>query len=136
MIRTVWLGFSFLAVIVAAGSFRFAFGDFDAANASVMNRPQGDRAVTKAVVQQDFTNRDQPPTTYLRSTPADVQPNNVDGSSFEPVPQLASATTESNRASQHRRGLFSAGLRRLKFEKQSEEISGAVRTGAMIRPLN
>jgi len=49
VIRTIWLGFIFLIVLAAAGSFRFAFGHFDAANASGMVHPKVDRTVgTKA----------------------------------------------------------------------------------------
>ena len=49
VIRTIWLGFIFLIVLAAAGSFRFAFGHFDAANASGVVHPKVDRTVgTKA----------------------------------------------------------------------------------------
>lgn len=40
MIRTIWLGFTFLIVLAGVGAFRFAFGNFDAANASAIARPE------------------------------------------------------------------------------------------------
>jgi len=39
VIRTFWLGFIFLIVLAGVGSFRLAFGNFDAANASAISRP-------------------------------------------------------------------------------------------------
>jgi outer membrane biosynthesis protein TonB len=40
VIRTIWLGFTFLVVLAGVGAFRFAFGNFDAANASAIARPE------------------------------------------------------------------------------------------------
>ena len=45
MIRTVWLGLSFLVVLAGAASFRFAFGHFDAANASSIARSDHEHTV-------------------------------------------------------------------------------------------
>ena len=45
VIRTVWLGLSFLIILAGAASFRFAFGHFDAANASGIARSDDERIV-------------------------------------------------------------------------------------------
>lgn len=56
MIRTIWLGITFLIVLAAAGSFKFAFGHFGAANASGIVRPEVSRIVAVKTVQQASTN--------------------------------------------------------------------------------
>lgn len=56
MIRTIWLGFTFLIALAGVGSFRFALGRFDAANASGTVRSEGDRTVGTKAVQDTSTN--------------------------------------------------------------------------------
>jgi hypothetical protein len=125
VIRTVWLGFAFLIVIVGAGSFRFASGNFDAANASVVIRPPGDRVVAaktvvpKTAVQQDFTKR--PPSTYVLSAQTIVEPAKVNDSSAELLLQLPSAITESSRASQRRREVSAPATMRTKNRKATRK---------------
>ncbi|UPJ51034.1 hypothetical protein IVB30_06640 [Bradyrhizobium sp. 200] len=58
MIRTIWLGFTFLIVMAGVGSFRFAFGHFDAANASGIVHPEVDRAVVTKPPQETSTKAD------------------------------------------------------------------------------
>ena len=45
VIRTVWLGLSFLVILAGAASFRLAFGHLEAANASSIVRPDDRRTV-------------------------------------------------------------------------------------------
>ena len=61
MIRTIWLGITFLIVLAAAGSFKFAFGHFGAANASGIVRPEVSRIVAVKTVQQASTNAEPAP---------------------------------------------------------------------------
>jgi hypothetical protein len=56
VIRTVWLGLIFLVVLVGVGSFRFAFGHFDVANASGFIRPEGDRTAAAKAIPAPLTN--------------------------------------------------------------------------------
>jgi hypothetical protein len=52
VIRTVWLGLSFLVILGGVGSFKFAFGSLDAANASDVVRPNSAAAVVTPRVQE------------------------------------------------------------------------------------
>jgi hypothetical protein len=58
VIRTIWLGFTFLIILAGVGSFRFAFGHFDAANASGIAHPEVDRAVGTKAYQETSTKAD------------------------------------------------------------------------------
>lgn len=70
MIRTIWLGFSFLIIVAGAGSFRFAYGHFDVANASNIVLPEQDRTIVPEVVQDTLTKSDQLPVAYVTPAPA------------------------------------------------------------------
>ena len=61
VIRTIWLGFTFLIILAGAGSFRFAFGHFDAANASGIVISEVDRTVGSKPVQDNLTKADRLP---------------------------------------------------------------------------
>ena len=61
MIRTIWLGFTFLIILAGAGSFRFAFGHFDTANASGIVVSEVDRTVGSKPVQDNLTKADRLP---------------------------------------------------------------------------
>ena len=52
MIRTVWLGLAFLAILGGVGSFKFAYGPLDAANASDFVRSDGAGRVVTSKVQE------------------------------------------------------------------------------------
>ena len=69
MIRTIWLGFTFLIILAGAGSFRFAFGHFDVANASGIVLPEHDRAIGPTIVQDTLTKADQLPVAYAAPAP-------------------------------------------------------------------
>lgn len=70
MIRTVWLGLSFLILLAGVGSFRFAFGHFDAANAlGIVGHDLGHVADT-GTVQETLTAADRVmPLAYISSVP-------------------------------------------------------------------
>jgi hypothetical protein len=61
VIRTIWLGFTFLIILAGAGSFRFAFGHFDTANASGIVVSEVDRTVGSKPVQDNLTKADRLP---------------------------------------------------------------------------
>lgn len=96
MIRTVWLGLAFLVVLAGVSSFRFAFGHFDLAYASVNARSEPDSASATNTVQETLTEADRlPPLAYLASAPepepakADRLPVEV-SPEVEPLPRLES----------------------------------------------
>lgn len=67
VIRTFWLGFTFLIILAGAGSFRFAFGHFDTANASGIVLPEQNRAISSKVVPDTLTKADQLPVSLAAS---------------------------------------------------------------------
>jgi hypothetical protein len=70
VIRTIWLGFTFLIILAGAGSFRFAFGHFDAANASGIVISEVDRTVGSKPVQDNLTKADRlPVVAYVPAAP-------------------------------------------------------------------
>ena len=69
MIRTIWLGFTFLIILAGAGSFRFAFGHFDVANASSIVLPENNRTIGLKIVQDTLTKADQLPAAYAAPAP-------------------------------------------------------------------
>jgi hypothetical protein len=70
VIRTVWLGLSFLVVLAGAASFRFAFGHFDAANASSIARSDHEHTVA-TVTKADRLRAE-------KISPAIVKSSNID----------------------------------------------------------
>jgi hypothetical protein len=69
VIRTIWLGFTFLIILAGAGSFRFAFGHFDIANASGIVLPEQSRTIGSKVVQDTLTRADQLPVASVTPAP-------------------------------------------------------------------
>jgi hypothetical protein len=69
VIRTIWLGFTFLVIMAGAGSFRFAFGHFDVANASGIVHPEQNRTISSKVDQDTLTKADQLPVAYAAPAP-------------------------------------------------------------------
>lgn len=69
MIRTIWLGFIFLIILAGAGSFRLAFGHFDAANASGIVPSEDHRTIGAKVVQDTLTKADRLPFAYAAPAP-------------------------------------------------------------------
>lgn len=71
MVRTVWLGLIFLIILAGVGSFRFAFGHFDVANASGIVRADGDRAAGMKVIKETLTDADRSPV-HFTSPPSEL----------------------------------------------------------------
>ena len=69
MIRTIWLGFTFLILLAGAGSFRFAFGHFDAANASGIVLSEVGRTVGSTTAQDTLTKAEPLPVTSVSPAP-------------------------------------------------------------------
>jgi hypothetical protein len=96
VIRTVWLGLAFLVVLAGVSSFRFAFGHFDLAYASVAARSEPDSAEVTNAVEQTLTEADRlPPLAYIAAAPepelakADHTPAES-APEAEPLPRLES----------------------------------------------
>jgi hypothetical protein len=121
VIRTIWLGFTFLIILAGAGSFRFAFGHFDAANASGIVISEVDRAVGSKPVQDTLTKAERPPVANLspatnaaelakaaylaaellpRTSPAVVAPDVVDRETVVDRPTAADRQTVVDRRPQ------------------------------------
>jgi hypothetical protein len=73
VIRTIWLGFTFLIVLAGVGSFRLAFGHFDAANASIVVRSDVDRTVGTKTTQEAFTRTERLRVAYAVPAPGDIE---------------------------------------------------------------
>jgi hypothetical protein len=91
VIRTIWLGFTFLIVLAGVGSFRFAFGNFDAANASSISRPEMNYIVVARTAQAAATNSDPLPAPFL-VPPAAI----ADEGKFENIKAEAVADRDEN----------------------------------------
>ena len=79
MIRTIWLGFTFLIVMAGVGSFRFAFGHFDAANASGIVHSEIDRTVVTKPFQETLTKADRlPVVAYVSPAPVSLTPDDTE----------------------------------------------------------
>jgi hypothetical protein len=70
VIRTIWLGFTFLIILAGAGSFRFAFGHFDAANASGIDHTEVDRTAASKAALDTLTKSDRLRGAYAYVSPA------------------------------------------------------------------
>lgn len=93
MIRTIWLGFTFLIILAGAGSFRLAFGHFDVANASSIVLPEQNRTFGPIIVQDTLTKADQLPVAYVAPAPDAAELAKVASSAVEllhsPMPAVA-----------------------------------------------
>ena len=86
MIRTIWLGFTFLIILAGAGSFRFAFGHFDVANASSIVLPENNRTIGLKIVQDTLTKADQLPAAYAAPAPDAAELAKAAYSAMESLP--------------------------------------------------
>ena len=86
MIRTIWLGFTFLIILAGAGSFRLAFGHFDVANASSIVLPEDNRTVGLKIVRDTLTKADQLPVAYVAPAPDAAELAKAAYSAVEPLP--------------------------------------------------
>jgi hypothetical protein len=80
VIRTVWLGLSFLVILAGAASFRLAFGHFDAANASSIARSDDERIVV--------TDTKSNPSRAAQISSAVPKSGNIDQAQVELVPSM------------------------------------------------
>lgn len=88
MIRTIWLGFTFLIVMAGVGSFRFAFGHFDAANASGIVHSEVDRTAVTKPFQETLTKADRLPVVAYVS-PASISLAPASSAPVSPAPDDA-----------------------------------------------
>ena len=86
MIRTIWLGFTFLIILAGAGSFRLAFGHFDVANASSIVLPEDNRTVGLKIFRDTLTKADQLPVAYVAPAPDAAELAKAAYSAVEPLP--------------------------------------------------
>ena len=84
VIRTVWLGVIFLVILAGVGSFRFAFGHFDVADASGIVRPDGDGGAGAKTVQKPLTSADRSPAAFA-SPPHEFNMANASNAPIEPA---------------------------------------------------
>lgn len=96
VIRTVWLGFTFLIILAGAGSFRFAFGHFDIANASNVVPSEHDRAVEVKIVEDNLTKADQLPVAYVAAAPDAAELARAAYSAVEAFHPMAQAAVTSD----------------------------------------
>ena len=87
VIRTIWLGFTFLIILAAAGSFRFAFGHFDTANASGIVVTEQIRTIGWRAVQDTLTKADQLPIASVAPSPDAAELAKAAYSAVEPLNQ-------------------------------------------------
>jgi hypothetical protein len=67
VIRTIWLGLSFLIVLAGVVSFRIAFGYFDVANAAGIPRAEGKLSAVIKPIQETPVKTAQLPIAYVSS---------------------------------------------------------------------
>jgi hypothetical protein len=92
VIRTIWLGFTFLIILAGAGSFRFAFGHFDAANASGIVLSEVDRTVGSKPVQDNLTKADRlPVVAYVPAAPDAAESAKTAHAAAELLPRTSPA---------------------------------------------
>ena len=102
MIRTIWLGFTFLIVMAGVGSFRFAFGHFDAANASDIVHSEIDRAVVIRPFQETLTKADRlPVVAYVFPAPVDAELTKANDAAVELLARISPAIVTPDIVSRH-----------------------------------
>ena len=119
MIRTVWLGLAFLVVLAAVSSFRFAFGHFDAANASGIVGSAGDHAAGTKTVHETLTNADRT-VAYVSSRP-DTELAKTNHTWAELSSRTRPAVVTPRIASRHRAEPGSPVIRQAKDQKPKRE---------------
>lgn len=85
MIRTFWLGFIFLIVLAGVGAFRFAFGNFDAANASSIARPEVSYIVVAKTGHPASLNNETLPAPFVQPAPALADTVKIDAGKIDPA---------------------------------------------------
>ncbi|MEH2552159.1 hypothetical protein V1283_008804 [Bradyrhizobium sp. AZCC 2262] len=101
MIRTIWLGFTFLIVMAGVGSFRFAFGHFDAANASGIVHPEVDRTVDTKASQETTTKADRLRVASVPPAPDDTELAKTNDIAVELLSRISPAIVTPDIVSRH-----------------------------------
>ena len=91
MIRTIWLGFTFLIILAGVGSFRFAFGHFDAANASGIVGSEVDRTVVTKTTQETLASAERSRVAYVSPAPDDAELAKANDIPAEPLSRTSPA---------------------------------------------
>ena len=115
MIRTIWLGFTFLIVLAGVGSFRFAFGHFDAANASGIVRPEVDPTVGTKAPQETSTKADR--LRVAHAAPDDTELAKVNHITTDLVPRTSPAIVTPGIIGRHWHEPAPPGIRPMRNQK-------------------
>ena len=121
MIRTIWLGFTFLIVLAGVGSFRFAFGHFDAANASSIVRSDVDRTVGTKTTQETFTNTERLRVAYVSPAPDDAEPAKANYIPAELISRISPAIVTPGIVSRHLSESASPIIRQARNQKSKRK---------------
>jgi len=119
VIRTVWLGLLFLVILAAVSSFRFAFGHFDAANASGFVGSADDHAAGTKTVHETLTNADRS-VAYVASRP-DTELAKADHTRAELSSRTRPAIAAPRIANRHRQEPASSVTRQARDQKPKRE---------------
>ena len=126
VIRTIWLGLTFLIILAAVASFRFAYGNFDATNASSISRPELNRIVVARAVQQPVAIAAPLPVAYVPPAPADAEiaKSEPDLDPVEPLLRVPPAIVATTSLSPPWRELPSVETRKPKIQKIRRKDAG------------
>jgi hypothetical protein len=117
VIRTIWLGFTFLIVLAGVGSFRFAFGHFDAANASDIVRPELDPTVGTKAPQETSTKADQLRVAYVSPAPDDTELAKTNDIAVELLSRISPAIVTPDIVSRHWQESVPPVIRQTRIQK-------------------
>ena len=117
VIRTIWLGFTFLIVLAAVGSFRFAFGHFDAANASSIGRSDVDRTAGTRTTQEIFTSTERLRVAYVSPVSDDAQSARANYIPAELIFRTSPAIVTPSSVSRHLLDSVSSVIRQTRNQK-------------------
>jgi hypothetical protein len=117
VIRTIWLGFTCLIVLAGVGSFRFAFGHFDAANASGIVRPEVDRTVGTKAYQGTSTKADRLRVAYVSPAPDDTELAKTNDIAAELLSRISPAIVTPDIVGRHWRESAASVIRPTRIQK-------------------
>lgn len=117
MIRTIWLGFAFLIILAGVGSFRFAYGHFDAANASGIVRPEVDRTVGTKAYQETSTKADRLRVAYVSPAPDDTELAKTNDIAAELLSRISPAIVTPDIVGRHWRESAASVIRPTRIQK-------------------
>jgi hypothetical protein len=125
VIRTIWLGFTFLIILAGAGSFRFAFGHFDAANASGIVLSEVDRTVGTKASQETSTKADRLPVAYVSPAPDDTELAKTNDNAVELLARISPAIVTPDTASRHWQQSAPPVIRQTRIQKAKRKRAKA-----------